>query len=68
VIAWLATKGTAWMVRRSTDLVPHLLAMAARELLGPAAQPGAARRVRQPSAGVSGEPGDQVPQVRERVG
>jgi len=68
VIAWLATKGTAWTVRRSADLVPHLLAMAARDLLGPAALPGAARRVRQPSAGVSGEPGDQVPQVRERVG
>jgi hypothetical protein len=26
--AWLATKGTAWVVRRSTDLVPSLLAMA----------------------------------------
>ena len=25
--AWLATKGTAWVVRRSTDLVPSLLAM-----------------------------------------
>jgi hypothetical protein len=30
-LAWLATKGTAWMLRRSTDLVPGLLAMAARE-------------------------------------
>jgi len=28
---WLATKGTAWVVRRSTDLVPHLLATAIRE-------------------------------------
>ncbi len=28
---WLATKGTAWVVRRSTDLVPGLLAMAIRE-------------------------------------
>jgi lysophospholipase L1-like esterase len=27
-LAWLATKGTAWVVRRSTDLVPSLLAMA----------------------------------------
>jgi lysophospholipase L1-like esterase len=26
--AWMATKGTAWVVRRSTDLVPSLLAMA----------------------------------------
>ena len=30
-IAWLATKGTAWVLRRSTDLVPGLLAMAIRE-------------------------------------
>lgn len=31
VLAWLATKGTAWVVRRSTDLVPSLVAMAIRE-------------------------------------
>jgi lysophospholipase L1-like esterase len=30
-IGWLATKGTAWVVRRSTDLVPGLVAMAVRE-------------------------------------
>jgi lysophospholipase L1-like esterase len=30
---WMATKGTAWVVRRSTDLVPTLLMMAAREVL-----------------------------------
>jgi lysophospholipase L1-like esterase len=30
-LAWLATKGTAWVLRRSTDLVPSLLAMAIRE-------------------------------------
>lgn len=29
---WMATKGTAWVVRRSTDMVPYLLAMAAHEL------------------------------------
>jgi lysophospholipase L1-like esterase len=29
--AWLATKGTAWVVRRSTDLVPNLVAMAFAE-------------------------------------
>jgi lysophospholipase L1-like esterase len=29
--AWLATKGTAWVIRRSTDLVPNLLAMAFAE-------------------------------------
>jgi lysophospholipase L1-like esterase len=31
--AWLATRGTAWLVRRSTDLVPALAALAVRELL-----------------------------------
>jgi lysophospholipase L1-like esterase len=30
-MAWMATKGTAWVVRRSTDLVPGLLAMAFAE-------------------------------------
>jgi len=30
-IGWLATKGTAWVLRRSTDLVPGLLALAIRE-------------------------------------
>ncbi len=35
-VAWMATKGTAWVVRRSTDLVPYLLAMAAAEMLGSA--------------------------------
>ena len=30
-LAWMATKGTAWVVRRSTDLVPSLLAMAFAE-------------------------------------
>ena len=29
--AWMATKGTAWVVRRSTDLVPSLLSMAFAE-------------------------------------
>jgi lysophospholipase L1-like esterase len=29
--AWMSTKGTAWVVRRSTDLVPSLLAMAFAE-------------------------------------
>lgn len=31
-LGWQATKGTARMLRRSTDLVPYLLAMAAREM------------------------------------
>ena len=30
-LAWMATKGTAWVLRRSTDLVPSLLAMAFTE-------------------------------------
>jgi len=30
-IAWMATKGTAWVLKRSTDLVPALLALAVRE-------------------------------------
>jgi len=30
-IGWLATKGTAWVLRRSTDLVPGLLVMTIRE-------------------------------------
>jgi lysophospholipase L1-like esterase len=30
-LTWLATKGTAWVLRRSTDLVPGLLAMAITE-------------------------------------
>jgi lysophospholipase L1-like esterase len=29
--AWMATKGTAWVLRRSTDLVPALLYLAVRE-------------------------------------
>jgi hypothetical protein len=30
---WMATKGTAWLVRRSRDLVPALVALAMREWL-----------------------------------
>ena len=30
-LGWLATKGTRWVVDRSTDLVPYLVAMAAAE-------------------------------------
>jgi hypothetical protein len=32
----MATKGTAWLVRRSRDLVPALVGLAVREWLGPA--------------------------------
>ena len=39
-LTWMATKGTAWVVRRSTDLVPSLLAMAVAEWrLGPELDP-----------------------------
>jgi len=31
--AWMATKGTAWLVRRSRDLVPALVGLAVREWL-----------------------------------
>jgi lysophospholipase L1-like esterase len=46
VAAWLATRGTAWVLRRSTDLVPYLVAMAARDLLGSAVPAGPRRRAR----------------------
>ena len=39
--AWMATKGTGWVLRRCTDLVPYLLYMAIRECWpgpGPRAQ------------------------------
>jgi lysophospholipase L1-like esterase len=52
VAAWLATRGTAWVLRRSTDLVPYLVAMAARDLLGSAVPVGPRRRARR-SPGLS---------------
>ena len=35
-ITWMATKGTAWVVKRSTDLVPALLALAFRDWIATA--------------------------------
>lgn len=32
-VIWMATKGTKWFLRRSVDLIPYLLFMAAREAL-----------------------------------
>jgi len=32
-VLWMATKGTRWFVRRSVDLIPYMLFMAAREAL-----------------------------------
>ena len=54
---WLATKGTAWIMRRSTDLVPYLLAMAVRELcgrphLGDQPQPASSGLAREEGLGV----------------
>jgi hypothetical protein len=42
--AWMATKGTTWVLRRCTDLVPYLLVMALRECWprpGPGSGPAA---------------------------
>jgi lysophospholipase L1-like esterase len=50
-VGWMATKGTAWVLRRSTDLVPYLLAMAAAEIAS-SARP----------ARVDGEPSEQPAQ------
>jgi lysophospholipase L1-like esterase len=54
-IAWMATKGTAWAISRSTDLVPYLLTMAAAEMLR-----SARRRSR-----VAGELLEQAAQARD---
>ena len=53
---WLATAGTGWLVRRSTDLLPQLLCLAGAEVrhwahgtsgpAGPTGRPGAAERAR----------------------
>jgi hypothetical protein len=34
-VHWMATKGTAWLIRRSRDLVPALVGLAVREWFGP---------------------------------
>jgi len=53
-ITWMATKGAAWVLRRSTDLVPYLLAMAVRECCR-------ARRPEPPVPGPAARPPAQVP-------
>ena len=55
--AWMATKGTAWMLRRSTDLVPYLVAMAAAEAVS------SARR-----SGVGTESFEQIAQAGDLIG
>jgi lysophospholipase L1-like esterase len=38
---WMATKGTGWVIKRSTDLVPYLVLMGLRELWpSPGPEPG----------------------------
>jgi lysophospholipase L1-like esterase len=46
-LAWMATKGTAWVVRRSTDLVPSLLAMAFDEWRADRSLPAESRTTEQ---------------------
>jgi lysophospholipase L1-like esterase len=51
-LTWMATKGTKWVLRRCTDLLPYLVAMAIRECFrraGP--EPPAAPALPVPSAG-----------------
>src|SRR5579859_1148496 len=79
VLAWLATKGTAWVARRSTDLVPYLVMMAARDLLDSAPRPGGvlgglppgpalpSRQERQERATAAGDPGAQASRACDRV-
>jgi lysophospholipase L1-like esterase len=47
-LAWMATKGTAWAARRSTDLVPNLLAMALAEWRSGPAREAAAYGMKMP--------------------
>jgi len=55
--AWMATKGTAWVLRRCTDLVPYLLVMALRECWpGPGPQPPIVPPLRLPEL-VTTQPG-----------
>lgn len=44
---WMATRGTRWVVRRSVDLIPYLLFMAAREAV---LAPGEWTRAPEPAA------------------
>jgi len=54
--AWMATKGTAWVLRRSTDLLPYLLFTALRECWpGPGRPPQPSPRTAQPAAAEQGQ-------------
>src|SRR5215831_17666734 len=64
--AWMATKGTAWVLRRCTDLVPYLLVMALRECCWPGPGPqNSIAEIAIPHAGVpeAGVPEAGVPEI-----
>ena len=51
-LTWMATKGTKWVLRRCTDLLPYLVAMAVREYFRrPGPEPPAAPALPVPSTG-----------------
>jgi hypothetical protein len=46
---WMATKGTKWVLRRCTDLLPYLVAMAVRDCFrGPRQEPAVPAAVEVP--------------------
>ena len=61
---WMATKGTAWLVRRSRDLVPALVGLAVREWLtagqDDAGQDGAAPESAAPESAPESAPPESV--------
>ncbi|MBV9380091.1 MAG: SGNH/GDSL hydrolase family protein [Streptosporangiaceae bacterium] len=50
-LAWMATKGTRWLLRRSVDLVPYLVFLAVREWLSGTGLPSGAEGEWLPGAG-----------------
>jgi lysophospholipase L1-like esterase len=60
--AWMATKGAAWVLRRSTDLLPYLLFMALRECWpGPGRPAQPPPRTAQPAAAEQGPAEQSAP-------
>jgi lysophospholipase L1-like esterase len=58
---WMATKGTSWFLRRSVDLIPYLLFMAAREaMLEPREWAQERSAAPSPSAGALRDAGDRT--------
>jgi hypothetical protein len=58
---WMATKGTAWVLRRSTDLLPYLLVMALRECWPGSGRPQLPPRTAQPAAAERGPAQQSAP-------